>query len=78
MKPETFDFLSGGHRENATPVPIPNTEVKSLIGEGTAGFARGRVARCRIIPSLISKEVREFFVFLTGVGPESGISGCEA
>ena len=39
--------FSGGHREDATPVPIPNTEVKSLIGEGTAGFARGRVARCR-------------------------------
>ncbi len=39
--------FSGGLGEDATPVPIPNTEVKGLIGEGTAGFARGRVARCR-------------------------------
>ena len=39
--------FSGGHREKETPVPIPNTVVKGLIGEGTAGVARGRVARCR-------------------------------
>ena len=45
--PETFDCFPGGHREDETPVPIPNTEVKGLIGEGTAGFARGRVARRR-------------------------------
>ena len=42
-----FSCFPGGHREDETPVPIPNTEVKGLIGEGTAGFARGRVARCR-------------------------------
>ena len=40
----------GGHGEDETPVPIPNTEVKGLIGEGTAGFARGRVARRRDFP----------------------------
>ena len=40
------DF-SGGRGEVVTPVPIPNTEVKGLIGEGTAGVARGRVARRR-------------------------------
>ena len=45
--PETFDCFPGGHGEDETPVPIPNTEVKGLIGEGTAGFARGRVARRR-------------------------------
>ena len=39
--------FSGDHGEKVTPVPIPNTAVKGLIGEGTAGVARGRVARCR-------------------------------
>ena len=47
--------LSGGYREDVTPVPIPNTEVKSLIGEGTARFAGGRVARCRVLQELDSK-----------------------
>ena len=37
----------GNHSEAVTPVPIPNTEVKGLYGEGTAGVARGRVARCQ-------------------------------
>ena len=32
-------------RVGATPVPIPNTEVKPHIGDGTADFFRGRVAR---------------------------------
>ena len=39
-------------RAGATPVPIPNTEVKSCFGDGTAGFPGGRVARrCRYFPS---------------------------
>ena len=41
------EHFSGDHGEKVTPVPIPNTAVKGLIGEGTAGVARGRVARCR-------------------------------
>ena len=28
--------MSGDFRERATPVPIPNTEVKTLIADGTA------------------------------------------
>ena len=40
-------FFPGGHGGVATPVPIPNTEVKGSSGEGTAGIARGRVARCQ-------------------------------
>ena len=32
-------------RVGATPVPIPNTEVKPHIGDGTAHVLRGRVAR---------------------------------
>ena len=39
-----FLFL-GGHGGEATPVPIPNTEVKGPSGEGTAAIGRGRVAR---------------------------------
>ena len=33
------------HRVGATPVPIPNTEVKPHFGDGTAGITCGRVAR---------------------------------
>ena len=32
--------LSGGHRRGATPVPIPNTEVKPSTGDGTNGAVR--------------------------------------
>ena len=55
--------LSGGYREDVTPVPIPNTEVKSLIGEGTARFAGGRVARCRVLQELDSKWSQALFIW---------------
>ena len=58
--------FSGGHREDVTPVPIPNTEVKSLIGEGTARFAGGRVARCRVFTELDSERSQALFLFLGG------------
>ena len=38
-------ILPGGQSGEVTPVPIPNTEVKSTNGEGTVGVAHGRVAR---------------------------------
>ena len=41
-------FFAGGHRGVVTPVPIPNTEVKGSIAEGSAGLARARVGRCRL------------------------------
>ncbi len=44
---QLYSFFPGDYGEEVTPVSIPNTEVKGLSGEGTAGFARGRVARCR-------------------------------
>ena len=56
--------LSGGYREDVTPVPIPNTEVKSLIGEGTARFAGGRVARCRVFQELDSERSQALFFVL--------------
>ena len=37
-------FLAGDYGEEGTPVPIPNTEVKLLSGDGTAAEGRGRVA----------------------------------
>jgi hypothetical protein len=43
------NIFSGGLRGEETPVPIPNTEVKGPIAEGTAGRACGRVGRRRIL-----------------------------
>ena len=39
--------FSGCYSEEETPVPIPNTEVKGLSGNGTTASGRGRVARCQ-------------------------------
>ena len=38
---------AGAFGGGATPVPIPNTEVKSPCAYGTAGFPGGRVGQCR-------------------------------
>ena len=38
-------ILAGDNSKEVTPVPIPNTEVKLLSGDGTA--LCGRVARCQ-------------------------------
>ena len=40
-------FLAGDFRGVDTPVPVPNTEVKDSIAEGSAGLARARVGRRR-------------------------------
>jgi hypothetical protein len=40
-------IFPGDHSEAVTPVPISNTEVKGLSGDGTLAFGHGRVARCR-------------------------------
>ena len=34
-----MDDFPGDHSEEETPVPIPNTEVKGLCGDGTAALA---------------------------------------
>ncbi len=41
----------GGYRERETPVPIPNTEVKPLIADGTAWVT---VWESRTLPGLQS------------------------
>ncbi len=42
-------FYSGGYGEGETPVPIPNTEVKPLIANGTASVT---VWESRTLPGL--------------------------
>ena len=44
--------ISGGYAEGATPVPIPNTEVKPLWADDTARVA---VWESRSPPELITK-----------------------
>ena len=54
----------GGHGGEATPIPIPNTEVKGPIAEGTAGFACGRVGRRRgLIAGAAGRKTRGPFFF---------------
>ena len=45
-------FFSGGNGKVATPVPIPNTEVKHLCGDGTA---LERVWESSTLPGLFLK-----------------------
>ena len=59
-------FFPGDHSERATPVPIPNTEVKPLSADGTAGYFCGRVGRRQVFLSRPQCE-RDFFV-ATGLG----------
>ena len=40
-------YVPGGYSRGVTPVPIPNTEVKSSSADGTAYSFCGRVSRCR-------------------------------
>ena len=42
-----FQAMSGGNSEEATPVPIPNTEVKLFSADGSWGFTPARVGRCQ-------------------------------
>ena len=41
--------MSGNDGEEATPVPIPNTEVKLFSADGSWGFPPVRVGRCQAI-----------------------------
>jgi hypothetical protein len=45
-----FIVKPGGYRERATPVPIPNTEVKPLFADGTA---RDTLWESRTLPDLV-------------------------
>ena len=54
-------IFPGDHSEDVTPVPISNTEVKGLSGDGTAASGRGRVARCRGFFSGLASDRKPFF-----------------
>ena len=41
--------MSGNDGEEATPVPIPNTEVKLFSADGSWGLPPVRVGRCQAI-----------------------------
>ena len=47
-------LFAGDHRGAEIPVPIPNTEVKGPIAEGSAGPARARVGRRRLFFYILS------------------------
>ena len=64
LKFPTERLFAGGHRGVVTPVPIPNTEVKGSIAEGSAGLARARVGRRR----LFFASLRGGFIFFPGGG----------
>ena len=53
-------FFAGGHRGVVIPVPIPNTEVKGSIAEGSAGLARARVGRRRLFLCRFSNGIKTF------------------
>ena len=36
LRKNSFVYFPGSHNEEATPVPIPNTEVKLFCADGTA------------------------------------------
>ena len=50
--------FAGGHRGAEIPVPIPNTEVKGPIAEGSASLGRARVGRRRLFYFLFSPSRR--------------------
>ena len=56
-------LFAGGHGGAVIPVPIPNTEVKGSIAEGSASLGRARVGRRRLFFSLRSDNERGFFFF---------------
>ena len=58
----------GGYGEEVTPVPIPNTEVKGLSGDGTVGDDHGRVARCREYSWGLSEQSESPFSFCAEQG----------
>jgi hypothetical protein len=46
---ETAQKFPGGYCVGATPVPIPNTEVKPYSAENTASNRCGKIGHCRDI-----------------------------
>jgi hypothetical protein len=51
--------MSGNDGEEATPVPMPNTEVKLFSADGSWGFPPVRVGRCQA-KAIYKKELTSF------------------
>ena len=67
-------LFAGGISDEATPVPIPNTEVKLICAHGTARVTRweSRTSPAFILNrTLIYFEVR-FFIYMDIVGTRTG------
>ena len=50
-------FDIGGHSEGVTPVPIPNTEVKSLSDRISTAFRRDNADAAKLFFHLIESEL---------------------
>ena len=60
-------FFPGDHGARVIPVPIPNTEVKTRSGDGTASLGGGRVARCQDFFTGPGLRKQTGFFFLSGL-----------
>ena len=59
-------FFPGDHGARVIPVPIPNTEVKTRSGDGTASLGGGRVARCQDFFWIRSAKAGRILFFVPG------------
>jgi hypothetical protein len=58
--PCEYSFRSGGYRDDVTPVPIPNTEVKLIFGDDTWIIKSWESSTPPVLSKKTSKDV--FFV----------------
>ena len=57
--------LPGGNRALEPPDPIPNSEVKQCIADGSVGFPHARVGHCQaLIPEPLHYDDAEAFFML--------------
>ena len=63
-----FFHMSGNDGEEATPVPIPNTEVKLFSADGSWGFPPVRVGRCQAYHNGGLAQLGEHLPYKQGVG----------
>ena len=66
MQPKlnTQNFLLGDHRELEPPDPIPNSEVKRFIADGSVGFPHVRVGHRQALISRKATQSGGLFLYL--------------
>ena len=62
MSPSGCALLSGGYRDDVTPVPIPNTEVKLIFGDDTWIIKSWESSTLPVLSKKTSQDV--FFVWV--------------